>query len=652
MALSMVRNETSKWEVVKPKRGADKKRKDGPQAAVQPAQAAARGAGNAGEKGPFSAFDALHADTDARRREGSNGSSPRSLPAPETPPRPEQAPQSMGKKKDKKKKQQAAKELPPKAQPAAPSPGLSVQNLKTILKDVAMAYPDNEAAQVQYVADKFLAAFKDKSLPFPAEIYLKPIDETVSMFDSLLSAKMTAELDKFLRSKSIDALVESLTAFCRALFDCASGPKAQLKGHAGLVVMIVAMARSVPLAVVRCCDVFVTEGARFAAPNKLPLLVWVFAQAERGASGSLLALWLQAILPQLLEADQGKGKKGKGKAGQQAHVLEPTSYTVVADCLRRGLNGGSGSGMSTQIKEAAKDGLSAKCGGTQVNEPVVSLRSLDQVQCAIHLQHARLPVQVVTQLQDVYPAMRSIALSCASQKSLHGFLKSSLEYAAKSEGGYLGRGDSIVEEAVENVITCLSRDPECFDVWTTKHRGQIRGSCRVLQHLLHAEPASFRNLLSSPANRDRFMKMVKKLQDRHGFLLAQGKGWQGACARGAHEACKSFLGKSKGGASKGLSSVSPKMLFVIAACIGLGAAFVATKWDDIVFATHEFLGTEQGKVVLEMWERVERAAREAAGSEQGQWVLGKVEVVAGLASEWFEQAKEVAFGLGNSQKAS
>ncbi|CAD7701105.1 unnamed protein product [Ostreobium quekettii] len=647
MALSMVRHETSEWEVVKTKRGGDRRR-EGAQARAKPATTAA----DDPETKAFAAFDALHASTDERRGDTSRGSSPRSLPAPETPPRPEQAPASMSKKKDKKKKQQQVKEAPQKTQSAPPSPGLTLQMLEIILGDVAVAYPDNEVAQIQYVADKLLAAYKDISMPFPAQIYTKPMDETLSMFDNILSTNMTVELAKFLRSKSIDALEESFATFSRALFDYSLGPKAQLKSHAGLVVMIVAMARSVPVAIVRCCNAMVAEGSRFAAPDKLPLLVWVFAQAERGATGSLLALWLQAILPQLIGLDQGKGKKGKGKVSQQGYILDPATYATVEDCLRRGLSGGNGAGFSAAVKQAAKDGLTVKCDGTEVTEPIISLTSLDLLRSAIHLHHARVPPRVLSQLQEAYPVLRSIALSSASRSSTHVFLKCSLEFASKTEGGVLGQGDAAVSEAAENVIACLAKDAECFEVWTTKHKGHIRGSCRILQHLLHAPPASFRKLLSSSSNKDLFVKMLKKLQDRHGFLLSQGKGWQGACARGAQEACKAFLGKGSGAISKSGSSISPKNLFLLCFFLGLGVTYLVTKWDDVAFGVREFLKTEQGRAVLEIWERVDKSAKELANSENGQWVLHKVEMATDAALRWFEQAREVSMRLGNAHTSS
>lgn len=645
MALSMLRHETTQWEVVK-SRKADRRKKETQDKGGLSAAREVPGAVDK-EKNAFAAFDALHSEAAPRQSDGSNGrGSPQNgahSSEHETPHQNEDTPKPMGKKKDKKKKQQQAqqqlKELPPKTA-VNPSPGLTAQSLKSILKDVAVRYPDNEVAQLQYVADKFLPAFKDKTIPFPAEIYIKPVEETVDIIQGLLSPKMTTDLCKFLESKSVDALSEGSASFCGALFDLTSGPKAQLKDHLGLVVMIAAVARASPVAVVRCGRTLMAEGPRFTAPNKLPLLVWVIAQAERAAPGSMLALWLQVILPQLLGVDleQAKNKKGKGKKEAQMYVLDPKNYTIVADCLKRGVSGDSKSGFSPKIREAAKEGLKMKCKGTEVTEPVVSLSSLNKIQCAICLDlTVPIPSQILSQLNDLYPTLRSLAFSSASHSALHDFLKSSLDFAAKSEGGYLGKGDRIVDEATENIIGCLLKDSDCFDVWTTKHKGQIRGSCRVLQHLLHSPPRSFQKLMSLPTNKTQFLRMVKKLQDRHGILLAQAKGWQGACARGAHEACKRFLENSGSVAKKRGKSVSPMTLFVAFALFGLTAAVISAKWNDLCVAVDAFLETEQGKVVRENLEGLKVYVQKAADSEAGQWVFSKLEKAASFASELARQ---------------
>lgn len=55
------------------------------------------------------------------------------------------------------------------------------------------------------------------------------------------------------------------------------------KGQAGVVIMVSMMARANPVAVMRAMEQLVYDGPRFTSPTRLPLLLWVFGQAERCA---------------------------------------------------------------------------------------------------------------------------------------------------------------------------------------------------------------------------------------------------------------------------------------------------------------------------------------------------------------------------------
>ena len=41
-----------------------------------------------------------------------------------------------------------------------------------------------------------------------------------------------------------------------------------------------------------------------------------------------------------------------------------------------------------------------------------------------------------------------------------------------------------MQQAARNVVACLLHDDDAFMAWQTRHKHQLRGSTRVLQHLL------------------------------------------------------------------------------------------------------------------------------------------------------------------------
>lgn len=52
--------------------------------------------------------------------------------------------------------------------------GISTADLRAVLQDVEKRYPNNEAAQLEYIADAFLGFYKEASIGFPSDVRKKP----------------------------------------------------------------------------------------------------------------------------------------------------------------------------------------------------------------------------------------------------------------------------------------------------------------------------------------------------------------------------------------------------------------------------------------------------------------------------------------------
>ena len=63
-------------------------------------------------------------------------------------------------------------------------------------------------------------------------------------------------------------------------------------------------------------------------------------------------------------------------------------------------------------------------------------------------------------------------------------LQLALESAAQAASEAASNGDETVQQAARNVVACLLHDDAAFMAWQTRHKHQLRGSTRVLQHLL------------------------------------------------------------------------------------------------------------------------------------------------------------------------
>lgn len=121
--------------------------------------------------------------------------------------------------------------------------------------------------------------------------------------------------------------------------------------------------------------------------------------------------------------------------------------------------------------------------------------------------------------------------------------------------------------------------PICFGLWESKHKGQLRGSARILAALLQ-QPQLLKPLQQQPEAAQSFRELLAALPGRHRTHLAAGKGWQGACARVAEDACNKLPKKVRGrgwklnsrlssGVSQGGSIVLPLlgMMFVLASIV-------------------------------------------------------------------------------------
>lgn len=655
MALSMMRHQTTKWETVKSKNGEKKKREGAgekrkstaakPVAVVDPAKRA------------FNAFDALYQveqDEEMPRvkvDESKKATTANEVETPETPPQSQEVSTSLvdkkkdrKDKKDKSEKKKVTKKTTKKAtksgssskSKASSSAGISSGSLRAILKEVEQRYPQNEVAQIEYIADELLKSFKDASIAFPSDLRNKSLDETKELADGIMNSRACDDLEGYLARKSVTGTSEALAVFLRAIFDASEGVNA-CKDQVGLVILVSAIARTSPVAVIRCMEDIVYEGARFTSPDRLPLLLWVFGQAERGAAGSFLACWMRVLLPQLvgcppenpaLKKSKNKKKQLQRKASDSLYFLDKKCNTQVASALGRGLNGEKPTSMtlSEAVRSAGTAGIEFSEGGTEMRESIVSLAAMDIMLSIVHSSTSA-PLQITKTLKAHCTEFRQFALAVKSPALLQAVVPLALAFAGKSEGGYMGPGDEMVSVAAENLVTCLQHDLECFEVWAVNHKKQIKGSCRILQHLLHASPKAFTDMMKSTVHKKAFMATMKKLQDRHGFLLAQDRGWQAACAKGAHEATKKFI---DGSSSKSRSfALSSRVVFALCIGTGVASAVILAKWDEVQDLVEDLKETEAGK-------RVEDLLK----SEAAQAALSSLDSAVSSSMDFVKEIKE------------
>jgi hypothetical protein len=177
-------------------------------------------------------------------------------------------------------------------------------------------------------------------------------------------------------------------------------------------------------------------------------------------------------------------------------------------------------------------------------------------------------------LAPLLPGLTALAALSGCRAQYSEWLVLALESAGLSSAAP-GSPDELVLRSASNVVACLCGNEACFGLWEAKHKGGLRGSARVLAALLR-RPELLGPLQQAGASKAAFRRLLAALPARHRAHLAAGKGWQGACARVAEDACAKLprklggrlgvFGGGGGGGARGAGGVGSVM-----AVLGLGS---------------------------------------------------------------------------------
>ncbi len=299
------------------------------------------------------------------------------------------------------------------------------------------------------------------------------------------------------------------------------------KAKVGLLLLLAAILRSSPGCLLLAAPELQAAGRQFTAPGRLPHLLWLLRQAAAGSEPAALAGALRVLLPQLLGADVGA----------------PVAAAVMMDAP------GHDAALSFLAHLLARQ----PAGSVALGEELVPTVAPAMVEAAARLALGgaaapEVPRPTLERVAALQPRLAALAAAAGPQQRQHfeEWLSAALETAGGASTGAHGAGDALVAAAASSVLSCLAAEPACYAAWESAHKKQLKGSARVLQHLLHGYSgnAQLRALLRQGRHALAFRQLLQALPPRHKFHLQSGKGWQGACARAAQEACAGLLGKS------------------------------------------------------------------------------------------------------------
>ncbi|KAI8462957.1 MAG: hypothetical protein J3K34DRAFT_527379 [Monoraphidium minutum] len=453
----------------------------------------------------------------------------------------------------------------PRVTVAAVAAGIDAAAVQETIAGLQQRYAVNEASQVEVLADSVAKMFKEAQVDLPKALATKPLARCVGIPMDEVPAPLANALASFCSSVGDAALAEVGVALLAALAEAMpldpASPPPQAKQQAGLLIMLATMLRARPGALVLAAPQLLALGRALTAPGRLPLLLWALSQAAAAEPAAAAAAWVRVLLPQCLgaplPAPGGKGGAGGGApaapprmdaASQEAAValLEGLLKQLGPGAVDVALGGGAlepvvpGAAVEALARAAAPPAPDAAPAGPPAGGKGKAGGAAAAAAAAV-AANAALAARLHAPLLALAGASR------AGGRQQGEWLVMALETAGMSAAA-LDAADALTDRAAASVAACLASPSgeAAFEVWESKHKGQLRGSSRVLAALAR-RPELLRPVLAGRGRAEALRKLLDALPSRHKAFLAAGKGWQAAAAASAERSAAALRRRAAGG---------------------------------------------------------------------------------------------------------
>ncbi|GMI85569.1 hypothetical protein like AT1G23170 [Hibiscus trionum] len=365
----------------------------------------------------------------------------------------------------KKVKQKKPKK--PKVTVAEAASKIDAGDLSAFLIDITSSYETQQDIQLMRFADYFGRAFASVSAAqFP---WLKIFKEsTVSKLVDIPLSNVPEDVYRtsvdWLNRRSLDALVSFvLWSLDTILADLASHqgttkgskkvpPQAPSKS-------LVAMFLVLSMALRRKPDVLISlaptlrEDPKYQGQYKLPITVWMIAQATQGDLAVGLYMWVHVLLPML---------SGKSSCNPQSRdlILQLVERIISSPKARPILVNGAVRKGDRLVPPSALDIL------MRITFPAPSAR-----------------VKATERFEAIYPTLKEVALAGSpGSKAMKQVAQQILNYAVKAAGEGV---PELSKEASDIFIWCLTQNPECYKQWDVLYLDNLEASVAVLRKLVN-----------------------------------------------------------------------------------------------------------------------------------------------------------------------
>ncbi|KAH9746287.1 hypothetical protein KPL70_004369 [Citrus sinensis] len=468
-------------------------------------------------------------------------------------------------KAEEPKKPKQKKPKKPKITVAEAAAKLDATDLSAFLIDISGTYEDKQDIQMMRFADYFgrafsgvtasqfpwMKIFRESTVAKMADIPLSQIPDVVYKTSiDWINQRSPEVLGSFVLwcLDSILADVETHNVSSKASKKVVQ--QASSKSQVAIFVALAMVLRRKPDVLIGVLPAL-RENAKYQGQDKLPVIVWMIAQASQGELAVGLYSWAHNLLPIV---------GGKN--------CNPQSRDIILQLVERILS--SPKARTILVNGAVRKG-----------ERLVPPSALETLlRLTFPTSSAR--VKATERFEAIYPTLKEVALAgVPGSKAMKQVSLQILSFAIKFAGEST---PDLSNEAAGIFIWCLTQSADCYKHWDKLYEANLEGSVKVLKKL--SEEWKEHSAKLSPL--DPFRATLKSFRQKNEKGI--GGTADAACQsllRNADKYCKLVSGKL----SSGHGCLKSVALAVIA--IAVGAAFMSPNvesldWEKIsVFFTSQ-----------------------------------------------------------------
>ncbi|EOA34920.1 hypothetical protein CARUB_v10020004mg [Capsella rubella] len=453
-------------------------------------------------------------------------------------------------KVEEAKKRKPKKEKKPKVSLPEAASKIDPSNLEAFLVEATESYATQPEIQLMRFADYFGRALSGvSSVQFP---WVKMFKE--SPLSKLIDVPLV-HIPEPVYKTSVDWInqrpIEALGAFVLWAFDCiltdlaaqqggAKGGKkgaqqASSKSQVAIFVALAMVLRRKPDALTNVLPTL-RENAKYQGQDKLPVTVWMMAQASQGDISVGLYSWAHNLLPVVVNKNCNPQSRDLILQLVEKILTNPKARTIlVSGAVRKG---------ERLIPPPSFEML------MRLTFPASSAR-----------------VKATERFEAIYPLLKEVALAGApGSKAMKQVTQQIFTFSLK----LAGEGNPVLaKEATAIAIWSVTENVDCCKHWDNLYKENLEASVAVLKKLVDEWKEHSRKLSSSPNDTLTLNRTIKSFRLKNEEAITEG-GANGALYKEADKSCKVISGKL----SRGSGCLKGTAIAVV--ILAAAAAFLST----------------------------------------------------------------------------